>query len=81
MLEHTHRIIQERVNGVDSTRYNTEHTYRVNQEDKHTYLGFEYVSDVYDLHCDYDRRDYLRQPQTSFVLLVNVNRQSYTENK
>ena len=52
---------------------------QANQEDKHTYLGFEYVSNVYDLHGDYDRRYYLRQPQTSFALLVNVNRQSYTK--
>ena len=43
--------------------------------------GLEYASDVDDLHGDYDRRDYLSQPQTSFTLLVNVNRQSYTKTK
>ena len=33
------------------------------------------VSDVGDIYGDYDRRDYLSQLQTSFVLLVNVNGQ------
>ena len=36
---------------------------QANQEDKHTYLRFEYVSDVDDLHGDYDRRDCLIQPK------------------
>ena len=41
----------------------------------------EYVSDVDDLYVEYDRCDYLNQPQSSFVLLVNVNIQSYTKTK
>ena len=41
----------------------------------------EYISGMDDIYGYYDRRDYLRQSKTSFVLLVTVNRQSYTKSK